>query len=179
MKSSGARGSSESSRLTLTRPRRPSPAQPPETAADAGSSAALAVADRLRPVLIRLGRELRREVHSIGVTGGQAALLGVIRGHPGIGVADLAALERTSTPTICAHVDRLEAAGLVKRTRAAESDRRRVGLHINVAGDRVLRAVRTRRTAWLAARLSGLSSAELAAVDAAVEALGRLIGEDR
>ena len=36
---------------------------------------------------------------------------------------------------------------------------------------RALRSVRRRRTAWLAERLEGLSAAELAAVDRAIEAL--------
>jgi hypothetical protein len=41
----------------------------------------------------------------------------------------------------------------------------------------VLRSVKSRRTAWLAARLRGLSDAELAAVDAAIEPLQELIDE--
>jgi hypothetical protein len=41
----------------------------------------------------------------------------------------------------------------------------------------VLRSVKSRRTAWLAARLKGLSEAELRAVDAAIEPLQELIGE--
>ena len=43
--------------------------------------------------------------------------------------------------------------------------------------ERVLRSVKSRRTAWLATRLRGLSDAELAAVDAAVEPLQELIDE--
>jgi len=41
----------------------------------------------------------------------------------------------------------------------------------------VLRSVRSRRTAWLAARLQQLSPEELAAVDAAVEPLLALLEE--
>jgi len=33
------------------------------------------LANRLRPVLLKLNRHLRREVHPLGVTGGQVALL--------------------------------------------------------------------------------------------------------
>ncbi len=36
------------------------------------------VANELRPVLLRLARELRREIHSIGVTGGQVSILAAI-----------------------------------------------------------------------------------------------------
>jgi predicted RNA polymerase sigma factor len=50
-------------------------------------------------------------------------------------------------------------------------------LRVNDAGERVLRSVKSRRTAWLAARLRDLSPAELAAVDAAIEPLQQLIDE--
>jgi hypothetical protein len=42
----------------------------------------------------------------------------------------------------------------------------------------VLRRVRSRRTAWLATRLRGLSPAELLAVESALEPLSRLLKED-
>jgi DNA-binding MarR family transcriptional regulator len=132
-------------------------------------------ANRLRPVLLKLNRELRREIHSLGVTGGQVSLLALIRREPGIGVRDLAARERMSAPGMSKYVGRLEHAGLVTRTEHA--DRRRVGLVLTPAGHRVLRSVRSRRTAWLASRLRGLSADELEAVDAAIEPLARLIGE--
>ena len=136
----------------------------------------LAVAGRLRPVLLKLNRELRREVHALGVTGGQAALLAVLREHPGIGVRELAALEGLSAPAMSGYVDRLEAAGLARRTRS-ETDRRRVGIEVTPAGLRVLRSVRSRRTAWLAKRLKRLDEAERAAIDAAIEPLRRLTGD--
>src|SRR6266550_2095172 len=93
------------------------------------------IANRLRPVLLKLNRHLRREIHSLGVTGGQASLLFTIQRRAGIGVRELAARER------------------------------------------VLRSVKSRRTAWLAARLRDLSDEELQAVDAAIEPLQELIDE--
>jgi DNA-binding MarR family transcriptional regulator len=128
------------------------------------------VANRLRPVLLQLVRELRREVHPLGVTGGQVSLLVQIKRHPSIGVRELAALERVSPAAMSGAIDRLERAGLVARQVHA-ADRRRQGLTISVAGERVLRAVKRRRTAWLATRLERLAPAELEAVDAAVEPL--------
>jgi DNA-binding MarR family transcriptional regulator len=74
-------------------------------------------------------------------------------------------------------VDRLERDGLVSRTPSA-SDRRRVGLTLTDEGQRVLRRVRSRRTAWLATRLRDLSSEELEAVEAAIAPLSRLLHED-
>ena len=135
------------------------------------------LANRLRPVLHKLSRHLRRETHSLGVTGGQISLLAEIRRSPGIGVRELAALERMSSPGMSKYVARLEQAGLVRRTEAA--DRRRVDLELTEEGQRVLRSVRSRRTAWLATRLGGLEPDELAAVEAAVEPLSRLLEGER
>jgi DNA-binding MarR family transcriptional regulator len=135
------------------------------------------LANRLRPVLLKLGRELRREIHSLGVTGGQVALLVQIKYSPGIGMRELAARERVSVPAISKFVARLEGAGLVERQEIG-GDKRRVGLHVTPAGLKVLRSVKSKRTAWLAARLRTLSASELEAVDSAVEPLARLLAED-
>jgi DNA-binding MarR family transcriptional regulator len=134
------------------------------------------VANRLRPVLLKLNRHLRREIHSLGVTGGQASLLFTIQRQPGIGVRELAALEGMSAPGMSKYVGRLEAAGLIVRE-PSDEDRRRIGLRVSPEGERVLRSVKSRRTAWLAARLKELSEAELETVDAAIESLQELIDE--
>jgi hypothetical protein len=42
-----------------------------------------------------------------------------------------------------------------------------------------MRRIRARRTTWLATRLEDVHPAELAAIDAAIPALQRLLGEDR
>ena len=134
------------------------------------------VANRLRPVLLKLNRHLRREIHSLGVTGGQVALLVQIGLNPGIGVRELAARERMSPAGMSGHVDRLVDAGLVARTPSAV-DRRRVGLTLTAEGQRVRRSVKHRRTAWLASRLRGLTAEELEAIDRAIEPLQELIDE--
>jgi DNA-binding MarR family transcriptional regulator len=131
------------------------------------------IANRLRPVLLRLNRELRREIHSLGVTGGQVSLLVQIQRTPGVGVRELAQRERMSAPGMSKYLARLEAADLVERTET--SDRRRIGFRLTGEGDRVLRSVKKRRTAWLAARLRALSPDEAEAVDAAIEPLIRLL----
>ena len=134
------------------------------------------LANRLRPVLLHLNRHLRREVHSLGVTGGQVALLVQIKLHPGIGIRELAALERISVPGMSKFTSRLEEAGLVQRA-PVEGDQRRVGLTLTPAGHRVLRSVKSKRTAWLASRLRDLDSDELEAIDAAIEPLTHLLAE--
>ena len=135
------------------------------------------VANRLRPALLKLARELRRESHALGVTGGQVTLLIQIRRNRGIGVNELAARERISAAAMSKHVARLERAGLVRRTQH-EADGRRQSLSVTEEGERVLRSVKSRRTAWLAARLKQLEPAELEAIDAAIEPLLRLLEDE-
>jgi DNA-binding MarR family transcriptional regulator len=136
-----------------------------------------AVANRLRPVLLKLNRELRREIHSLGVTGVQVSLLVQIKYAPGIGVRELASRERMSVPGMSKFVTRLEDAGLIERAPVA-GDRRRVGLIVTQAGHRVLRSVKSKRTAWLADRLRHLDADELEAIDAAIEPLAHLLEEE-
>ena len=136
----------------------------------------MAVADRLRPTLLRLGRELRREKIA-GVSPQQVGLLVAIKYAPGVTVGTLAGEERVSAAAMSKRVSRLERDGLVERTQS-ETDRRCVGLSLSEEGQRVLRRVRSRRTAWLASRLDSLDPADLDAVAAALEPLSRLLRED-
>jgi DNA-binding MarR family transcriptional regulator len=135
----------------------------------------LELANELRPVLLRLARLIRRESHELGVTAGQVSLLAAIDDQPGITGRELADHERMTPPGMSAALDRLEAADLIVRTRAA--DRRRVGISLSSEGVRVLRSVRKRRTAWLAERLEGLSERERAAIEEAIEPLSRVLEE--
>jgi DNA-binding MarR family transcriptional regulator len=134
------------------------------------------LANRLRPVLLQLNRYLRREAHAEGITGGQASLLAQIRNDPDLGIRGLAAREGVSAPAMTRYVDRMEKADLVVRARSPE-DARRIRLALTPKGVRALRSVRRRRTAWLAERLQGLSAAELAAVERAIDPLLRLVEE--
>jgi len=134
---------------------------------------AMAVADSLRPTLLRLGRELRREKIA-GVSPHQVSLLVAIKYAPGVTVGELATEERVSTAAMSKRVSRLERDGFVARTQS-DADRRRIGLTLTDEGQRTLRRVRSRRTAWLATRLNALSPAELAAVGAAAGPLARLL----
>ena len=135
------------------------------------------LANRLQPVLLKLNRELRHEIHSLGVTGGQVSLLVQIKYHPGIGMRELAALERISVPGMSKFVARLEQGALVQRAPVA-GDQRRIGLTLTAAGQRVLRSVKSKRTAWLADRLRQLDPNELEAIDAAIEPLVHLLDQE-
>ncbi len=136
-----------------------------------------AVASELRPVLLRLARELRKETEQLGITSRQATLLWLVKRRPGLSLAELAAEEGISPPAMSGHVDRLERAGLLERIRSSD-DRRRVGLRLTGEGERLMRRVRARRTTWLADRLRTLEPEALESIELALPALLRLVGDD-
>ena len=57
-------------------------------------------------------------------------------------------------------------------------DRRRVGVELTAAGERLLRRIRARRTTWLTDRLEELDGDALDDVERAIPALRRLVGMD-
>ena len=134
----------------------------------------LEIAGELRPALLRLARNLRRETAALGVTSHQATLLALVDGRPGLSLRELADAEGISAPSLSGHVDRLETAGLLLRMRS-EEDRRRVGLELTPDGRAILRRVRARRTTWLAERLAHLSDEDRERVEAALPALRRML----
>lgn len=136
----------------------------------------LAIANRLRPVLLTLARELRREVHSLGVSGGQVSLLAAIKHNPGITASALAERERVSAAGMSGHLVRLEAAKLIERTRG--TDRRRIGLSLTPEGEKVLRSARNRRTTFLTGRLDQLEPEDRDRIEAAIEPLERLLADE-
>ena len=132
------------------------------------------IAEELRPVILRIGRRLRRETEELGVTSHQATLLWLVRSRPGLSLRELAQAEGISAPSLSAHVDRLEALGLIRRVRSSD-DRRRVGLELTSEGRTTLRRVRARRTTWLANRLGRLSDDDRERIESALPALGSLL----
>lgn len=134
----------------------------------------LALAEALRPALLRVSRRLRLEAQKVGLSAQDALLLGHITKNPGVGVSALAEVEKISRPTMSAHIKRLETEGLVARSDHAD-DGRRSGLTITPDGMRKLEIIRASRNDWLAARLARLPAEDRAALDGAVGALLRLV----
>jgi DNA-binding MarR family transcriptional regulator len=135
---------------------------------------ALALAEDLRPTLFHLHRQLRHESTGHGISPLQNLLLSMIIKHPGIGVGDLARLEKLRGPTVSGHVKALEADGLLARTEPRPDDRRRVGLVATEKGQSVAAAMRRRRTDWLARELARLSPEARQAIRNALGPLGQL-----
>ena len=144
----------------------------------AATDQALDLANDLRPIVLRVARELRKETEQFGVTSRQVTLLWLVKRSPGLTLKALADAEAISAPALSGQVDRLEQRGLLVRVRSTV-DRRRVGLELTPEGERLLRSVRERRTAWLADRLGDLEPDDLRAIEAAIEPLHRLLEERR
>jgi DNA-binding MarR family transcriptional regulator len=137
----------------------------------------IALADALRPALLRVSRRLRQEAQKAGLSAQDALLLGAIKKNPGIGVSALADAEQTSRPTMSGHIKRLEALGLVARNED-DADGRRSGLSVTAAGGRKLEAIRRQRNDWLAARLATLAPDDRVRLAAAAGPLLKLLGAD-
>jgi DNA-binding MarR family transcriptional regulator len=136
-----------------------------------------ALADALRPALLRISRQLRREAQPLGLSPLDATLLTAVSKREGVGVSELAELEQTSRPTMSAHVKRLEAAGWLKRLPPPSDDKRRFGLVISATGRKALDAVRRRRNDWLEARLAALEPDARDALRQALGPLAQIAGE--
>jgi DNA-binding MarR family transcriptional regulator len=129
----------------------------PDTRAD--------LATRLRLAVTRLARRLRQQTESRISPTQQSALATIERQGP-LTLGELAAVEQVQPPTITAAVGRLQEQGLVTRM-GDTADRRVTRVEITPAGSRLLEESRSRKNAYLALRLRGLSASDRATLEAA------------
>jgi DNA-binding MarR family transcriptional regulator len=134
---------------------------------------AVEVAGRLRMTAFRLTRLLRQQDTEGLAPTLSAALATIVRDGP-LTLGELAAREHVAPPSITKAVEKLVAAGLATRA-PDKTDRRVVRVTATAAGRRRVAQNRSRRTAWLAGRLTDLSPADLAKLAAATDVLERLI----
>jgi DNA-binding MarR family transcriptional regulator len=134
------------------------------------------VAARLRLAVARTARRLRQEAGA-GLSPSQTAALATIDRHGPLTPSELADHERVQRPTVARLLARLEEDGLVLRA-ADPSDRRSSLITLSDDGRALLRAVRTRKDAYLARRLRDLDDDELATLDRAAAILERMLDED-
>ena len=134
------------------------------------------LAARLRLAVTRLNRRLRAEADSGLTASGISALATIGRWGP-LPLGELAAAEGVKPPTMTATVAALEAEGLVARS-ADGRDRRVSRVSLTARGRQRLDRARTRKTAYLAARLERLDEVQLEQLDRAVALFELVLEED-
>lgn len=128
--------------------------------------------------LASLGSVLQRQVSRAdagdGLTRARlSALALLVLGGPRT-LGELAAAEGVRPPTMTRLVHAMEADGLIERA-ANPVDRRSVILRATKRGEKLLEGGRARQIAPLATAIAGLEPRERAALDEAVELLGRVL----
>lgn len=130
------------------------------------------LAGTLRFLIARLNRQLRQQDNS-GLSPSLGAALATIAADGPMTLGALAAAEQVSAPTVTKLVDKLVEQSFVTRE-VDPSDKRICRVQVTPAGRRRLDAIRTRRTAWLAERLSKLPADSLVHFREAVSVLDAL-----
>jgi DNA-binding MarR family transcriptional regulator len=102
------------------------------------------------------------------------AALSTIERHGPLTPSELAKRERIQRPTATRVLSRLEEEGLIQRT-ADLYDRRSSLVAVTAKGSELLDELRTRKTAFLAARLETLDPEERAALERAADILERVL----
>ena len=143
-----------------------------------GSTAAgdprTAVARRLTPALLRIGRRIRPSSGDLAV--GHFSTLSTLYRCGPQRPSDLARSERYAPPAVTRIVDALVERGLVVR-RPSPDDARSTLVEITDEGRRLLVATRTEQAHGVARLLAVLDDDELAALAGALEALEKVASE--
>ena len=135
------------------------------------------LAGRLRLVVTRLNRRLRQQGES-GLGASTHSALATISHRGPLSLGELAALEGVKPPSITTTVAALEAQGLVTRV-PDTADRRVSRVVVTPRGRLRLLRSRTRKTAYLRARLDALDERQLRVLDEAASILERALEEER
>ena len=132
---------------------------------------------QLRLAVLRLSRRLRQQ--AVGdITPSQLSALTAVERYGEVTLGELAAIERIAPPSMTRIAARLEERGLVER-HVDSSDRRVARLAASASGRQLLETIRSRRDAYLAARLQMLTAEEREVLEKAVPLLERLASEDK
>ena len=133
------------------------------------------LAGRLRLAIVRTARRLRQEAGG-ELSPSLTAALATVERHGPITPSDVAARERIQRPTATRVLARLEEEGLISRT-GDPWDRRSSLVEATDAGRELLAELRTRKTAFLASRIEGLTAEERETLDRAADILERMLAE--
>lgn len=139
--------------------------------ASASDEARAAVARRLTPVVLRIGRRIRPT--SGELSAGHFSTLATLHRYGPQRPSDLARTERFAPPAVARVVGALEERGLVTR-RPSPDDARSSLVEITEEGVRLLTAIRHEQAAAVARLLEALDEDELAVLAGALEPLERV-----
>ena len=135
----------------------------------------LALAARLRLAITRTARRLRQEADA-HLTPSQVAALVTIEKRGPLTPSELADVERIQRPTATRVAAHLTERGLVQRADDPRDGRVSL-LSVTPAGQALLDEVRSRKNAYLADRMDGLSAGDRAALERAADVLERILDE--
>lgn len=141
------------------------------------SSNDVELAARLRMSVTRTARRLRQEA-DVDLTPSQAVALATIERHGPLTPSELATAERIQRPTATRVASHLEQRGLVIRT-GDPGDRRVSLLSVTEQGSALLKRMRSRKNAYLAARMADLPAEDRAALERAADVLERMLEDPR
>ena len=133
------------------------------------------LAGRLRLAIVRTARRLRQETGT-ELSPSLTAALSTIDRHGPLTPGEVATRERIQRPTATRVLARLEEQGLIDRMPDVR-DRRSSLLTASKAGRDLLAELRTRKTAFLAARIEDLDDEDRATLERAADILERMLAE--
>lgn len=136
------------------------------------------LASRLRLTVARLARLLRQQTTDQTVSVSMLSALASVERLGQVTLGELAAVERVQPPSMTRIVARLEELGLVARE-VDTADRRVARARLTDEGARFLKRNRKLRNQFLAERMKSLTPDEMAAVEAALPVLEKLLEDDR
>jgi DNA-binding MarR family transcriptional regulator len=134
------------------------------------------LAARLRLSVTRLARRLRQK-SDVEATASQISALATIERLGPLTIGELSAAERVQPPSMTRIVAGLEELDLIQRE-TDERDRRVARVRVTSLGQRLLERSRSKKNAYLAARLGSLSDEERVALAHAADILERLLESD-
>jgi len=132
-----------------------------------------ALAADLRVALLRAARRVRAERSDAEISAGQYSVLAYLDRHGPATPGAIADFERVRPPSLTRTLAALADLGLVERG-GHPDDGRQVLVALTGAGRDAVRRTRSRRDAWLAVRIEGLTPAERDVLVAATEILRRI-----
>jgi DNA-binding MarR family transcriptional regulator len=134
-------------------------------------------AAHLRLVINRAARRMRQEAGT-EMRPSRASALVTVELHGPLTPSELAEIETVKRPTATRILRGLEAEGLIERT-PDPNDGRSALIAITGEGRDRLRRLRRRKNAYLARRMRGLDTGDVASLERAAQILERLLEGDR